>query len=219
MLRDLLNRWKQIVKQRLNYAKVQEKLCALEICQEQCDYWSVQFGCIRSVLSQWNLLSMSSCDCLQDPGADRELREIRMRYTRERDMRNENLRHDAEDLAFLPHSIRNILARTFGPRHAQSIFWLLFLIIVFVMIRLLFGSPLAYMGRLPTDIRLKGSNWQFYAPVGTCILLSILFSAFSRLLGPIFARPARYSQDHGQNIPPARGGVQFHGSIVVCAVQ
>jgi hypothetical protein len=161
----------------------------------------------------------SSCDCLQEPGADQELREIRMRYARERDIQNENLPHDVDNLSFLPQSIRNILARTFGPRRMQSIFWLFSLIGVFLLIRLLLGSPLSYFGRLPADIRLKGPNWQFYAPLGTCVLLSFFFSTVSRILGPILARPARYSQPRRESVPSATGGVQFHGSIVVCAVQ
>jgi hypothetical protein len=170
------------------------------------------------------VFTSAHCPCFlrlpfQEPEADQELREMRMRYTRERDIQNESLPNDSERFSLLPDRLHHILARTFGPRHVQRIFWLLILILGFMIIRLIFGSPLAYFGQLPADIRLKGPNWQFYAPFGTCIILSLLFSAFSRLLGPALARPQQYSQSHMHNISPARGGVQFHGSIVVCAIQ
>lgn len=33
------------------------------------------------------------------------------------------------------------------------------------------------LGRLPGDIYIQGKNSAFYFPLGTCILLSVLFSA------------------------------------------
>lgn len=35
------------------------------------------------------------------------------------------------------------------------------------------GLPL---GRLPGDIAVRGKNYTFYAPIATCVVISILFS-------------------------------------------
>ncbi len=156
---------------------------------------------------------------LQDPTADQELRDVRMRYTRERDMRNENLPPDEQNIAFVPEIIRNMLARLFGRRHLKNIVWLFMFILLLLVVRICFGSPLAYFGRLPTDIQLQGPNWQFYAPIGTCILMSCLFSALSRLMGLAFPQPAQYSSHDRSGAPPPRGGFEFHGSVMFCAIQ
>ena len=155
----------------------------------------------------------------QDQGAEQQLRELRMRYTRERDSRNAELPNDAQDLPFISEHVRSILARIFGRRHVHSIFWLFVLILLLIFIRMIFGSPLAYLGRLPTDISLQGPNWQFYAPVGTCILLSCLFSAMSSLMGSAFQRPPQAPMSHRSDIPAPRGGFEFHGSVLFCAIQ
>ena len=42
------------------------------------------------------------------------------------------------------------------------------------------GLPL---GRLPGDIAVRGKHFTFYAPIATCVILSILFSLLMWLLG------------------------------------
>ena len=119
----------------------------------------------------------------------------------------------------MPEFMRNALARLFGRRNVQNVVWLFLFICLLLVVRVFFGSPLAYLGRLPTDIQLQGPNWQFYGPVGTCILMSCLLSALSRLMGLAFARPAQYPNRAGSGAPPPRGGFEFHGSVMFCAIQ
>ena len=38
------------------------------------------------------------------------------------------------------------------------------------------GPKIPWLGKLPGDITYKGKGFTFYFPLGTCILLSILFS-------------------------------------------
>ncbi|HTL80175.1 MAG TPA: DUF2905 domain-containing protein [Bacteroidia bacterium] len=40
----------------------------------------------------------------------------------------------------------------------------------------LFGNKLKWLGKLPGDIRIEGSNGGFYFPIVTCILISIVVS-------------------------------------------
>jgi hypothetical protein len=46
-----------------------------------------------------------------------------------------------------------------------------------------FGGRLPLrLGHLPGDISIHGKNFSFYLPLGTCILLSVLFSLALRIL-------------------------------------
>ena len=51
----------------------------------------------------------------------------------------------------------------------------------------LFGDRLGWLGHLPGDIRVENDNFGFYFPITTMIIvsiiLSILFTLFSRLFG------------------------------------
>ncbi|MBA3722122.1 MAG: DUF2905 domain-containing protein [Parachlamydiaceae bacterium] len=39
-----------------------------------------------------------------------------------------------------------------------------------------FGIRIPYLGKLPGDISFKGEHFQFYFPIVTCIVLSIILS-------------------------------------------
>jgi hypothetical protein len=54
------------------------------------------------------------------------------------------------------------------------IFWGIFLILIGTFF--LFGSKIPYFGKLPGDIYIKRPNFTFYAPLGTCFILSVIFS-------------------------------------------
>ena len=49
------------------------------------------------------------------------------------------------------------------------------LLIALVGMLLIFKVPIPF-GNLPGDIVIKGEHFQFYFPIVTCIILSILFS-------------------------------------------
>ena len=44
------------------------------------------------------------------------------------------------------------------------------------------GFPL---GRLPGDIALRGKHWSFYAPIATCLLLSVVLSLILWLINSL----------------------------------
>jgi uncharacterized membrane protein len=48
--------------------------------------------------------------------------------------------------------------------------------LIFVGIIFLLGSKIPFFGKLPGDIYIKRENFTFYFPLGTCILISIIFS-------------------------------------------
>lgn len=50
---------------------------------------------------------------------------------------------------------------------------LIFLISGLIMI---FGHRIPFLGKLPGDIHIEKSNFRFYFPVTTCLLLSLLFT-------------------------------------------
>jgi len=54
------------------------------------------------------------------------------------------------------------------------IFFGFFLILFGVLFSI--SEKIPYFGRLPGDIYIKKENFNFYAPIGTCLLISILFS-------------------------------------------
>ena len=53
---------------------------------------------------------------------------------------------------------------------------LLGIVIILIGLGLLFAHKIPYVGRLPGDIYVKKDNFTFYFPLGTCIVISIVFS-------------------------------------------
>jgi hypothetical protein len=47
---------------------------------------------------------------------------------------------------------------------------------------LLFGRMGLPLGRLPGDIAVRGKNFTFYAPIATCVLISVVLSLVFWLL-------------------------------------
>ena len=47
----------------------------------------------------------------------------------------------------------------------------------------LVGPRIPWLGRLPGDILIERKNAQFYFPLGTCLLLSLLLTLFFNLFG------------------------------------
>lgn len=45
------------------------------------------------------------------------------------------------------------------------------------------GGRLLWFGRLPGDITIRKGNFQFYFPLATCLLLSLLLSLLYRIFG------------------------------------
>jgi len=50
------------------------------------------------------------------------------------------------------------------------------IVIILIGLGLLFAHKIPYVGRLPGDIYVKKDNFTFYFPLGTCIVISIVFS-------------------------------------------
>jgi hypothetical protein len=50
------------------------------------------------------------------------------------------------------------------------------LIIILVGVVVTLAGKLPWLGRLPGDISFKRENFSFYFPLGTCLLLSLIFS-------------------------------------------
>ena len=50
------------------------------------------------------------------------------------------------------------------------------LILAAVGLLLLFSDKIPWLGRLPGDITVKRDNFNFYFPLATCILISIILS-------------------------------------------
>jgi len=46
-----------------------------------------------------------------------------------------------------------------------------------------FSGKVPWLGRLPGDIHIQRGNWSFYAPIGTCIALSLVVSLIFWLIG------------------------------------
>lgn len=49
-------------------------------------------------------------------------------------------------------------------------------LIFIVGIFLIFKIPIPYLGKLPGDISVSGENYQFYFPITTSIIISIIIS-------------------------------------------
>jgi hypothetical protein len=45
-----------------------------------------------------------------------------------------------------------------------------------------FGDKLNFLGKLPGDIRMEKENFNFYFPITTCILISILATGIIKLV-------------------------------------
>lgn len=56
--------------------------------------------------------------------------------------------------------------------------WLMLIGVLLVIVgaALLLAPKIPWLGKLPGDIVLKRENFNFYFPLGTCILLSLLLS-------------------------------------------
>ena len=52
----------------------------------------------------------------------------------------------------------------------------------------LFADRLGWLGQLPGDIRVERENVQFYFPISTMIIISIVLSLLLTLLARIFGR-------------------------------
>lgn len=57
------------------------------------------------------------------------------------------------------------------------------IVLVLVGLILTTGIKIPYLGKLPGDICIKRSNFTFYFPLTTCILLSIILSLIFWFLG------------------------------------
>lgn len=60
-----------------------------------------------------------------------------------------------------------------------------FLLILFGLI-FLFGLKIPYFGKLPGDIFIKKENFTFFAPIGTCLLISIILSIIFYIISRFF---------------------------------
>ena len=50
------------------------------------------------------------------------------------------------------------------------------LLFVGIGLFLSYGGKFNFLGRLPGDIRVEKENFSFFFPLGTCLLISLLFS-------------------------------------------
>jgi len=50
------------------------------------------------------------------------------------------------------------------------------LLLVGIGLFLSYGGKFNFLGRLPGDIRVEKENFSFFFPLGTCLLISLLFS-------------------------------------------
>jgi len=60
------------------------------------------------------------------------------------------------------------------------------LFLVLIGIIFLFSSKIPYLGKLPGDIYVKKGNFTFFTPIGTCILISIIFSFIFYIIFRLF---------------------------------
>jgi hypothetical protein len=56
-------------------------------------------------------------------------------------------------------------------------------LLVTMGVLLLIGGKIPFLGRLPGDFFIRKNNLQFYFPLTTCLLLSVLLSLFFRFFG------------------------------------
>lgn len=48
---------------------------------------------------------------------------------------------------------------------------------------LLLAGKLPFLGRLPGDLMIRGERWSLYAPLTTCLLISVVLSLLLWLFG------------------------------------
>jgi hypothetical protein len=65
--------------------------------------------------------------------------------------------------------------------HFGKVLILLGVLLVFVGLIWTFRPHIPWLGRLPGDVYVKRDNFQFYFPLATCILISLLLSFLFRL--------------------------------------
>ncbi|TKJ28847.1 hypothetical protein CEE39_09765 [bacterium (candidate division B38) B3_B38] len=56
------------------------------------------------------------------------------------------------------------------------------IVFIFIGILILWGGKIPLLGKLPGDIHIKRDNFQFYFPLATCLLLSLLITIIIALL-------------------------------------
>ena len=61
------------------------------------------------------------------------------------------------------------------PYFGKILIFIGFLLIL-IGILFLFSSKIPYFGKLPGDIYIKRGNFTFFAPIGTCLVISIILS-------------------------------------------
>ena len=57
------------------------------------------------------------------------------------------------------------------------------LLLVVIGIVFIVGNKIPFIGRLPGDIAIERQNFNFYFPITTCIIISIILSLIFWLLG------------------------------------
>jgi hypothetical protein len=56
------------------------------------------------------------------------------------------------------------------------------LIVLIGVIYYFFGNKLSFLGRLPGDIRIEKENFNFYFPITTCILISLVITGIVKII-------------------------------------
>ncbi|MGC9048637.1 MAG: DUF2905 domain-containing protein [Patescibacteria group bacterium] len=59
-------------------------------------------------------------------------------------------------------------------------------LLILIGVIFLFGSKVPCFGKLPGDIYIKKGNFTFFAPIGTCILISIILSIIFYIISRFF---------------------------------
>ena len=76
--------------------------------------------------------------------------------------------------------------KIYGLKMHQNIGkWIVVLGILFILlggIWYLFGDKLSFLGKLPGDIRIERKNFNFYFPITTMVLISILINVVLRVI-------------------------------------
>ena len=68
------------------------------------------------------------------------------------------------------------------PELGKSLF-LFGIVLVALGIFLMIGPKIPWLGRLPGDVVVERKNFQFYFPIATCLLVSLLLTLLLRLFG------------------------------------
>lgn len=62
--------------------------------------------------------------------------------------------------------------------HPGKLLIILGIILTLLGLALTFAGKIPFLGKLPGDIRIEREHFSFYFPLGSCLLLSLLFSLF-----------------------------------------